>query len=55
MPVESKIFFLVLDDKFKFCFLLFLGDSICSHTCVLVSNFAQDQIIISHSFIEIYK
>jgi hypothetical protein len=22
-----------LDDKFKFCFLLFLGDSICSHVC----------------------
>ena len=33
MPVESKIFFIVLDDKFKFCFLLFLGDSICSHVC----------------------
>ena len=33
MPVVSKIFFIALDDKFKFCFLLFLGDSICSHVC----------------------
>ena len=33
MPVESKIFFIVLDDKFNFCFLLFLGDSICSNVC----------------------
>ena len=37
----AKIFFMALDDKFKFCFLLFLGDSICSHVC-WVSNFAQD-------------
>jgi hypothetical protein len=33
MPVVSKIFFLALDDKFKFCFLLFLGD-ISVHMCV---------------------
>ena len=31
MPVVSQIFLIALDDKFKFCFLLFLGDSICSH------------------------
>jgi hypothetical protein len=47
MPVVSKIFFIALDDKFKFCFLLFLGDSM--FTWVLVSNFGQVSIIISHS------
>ena len=53
MPVASKIVFIALDDKFKFCFLLFLGDSMFNR--VLVSNFGQVSIIISHSFVQISK
>jgi hypothetical protein len=34
MPVVSKIFFIASDDKFKFCFLLFLGRIVSVHMCV---------------------